>query len=187
MINRIWFDTKKLISKSYTCGYCGNNIASNIGYYKKDFNGMNSIETIYICHHCNSPTYFKIDGEQIPGLEYGYSVNHLPEDVERVYNEARKCFSVEAYTSSVLCCRKLLMNIACEEGAPEGKTFVEYINYLNSKNYIPPNGRTLLEKVRTLGNQATHRLEQKTQEDAELAIKFTGMILRFIYEMPNEI
>jgi hypothetical protein len=36
-----------------------------------------------------------------------------------------------------------------------------------------------------LGNQATHKLETKSKEDAELAIKFTSMLLRMIYEFPK--
>ncbi|MFC3906646.1 DUF4145 domain-containing protein [Clostridium disporicum] len=102
-----------------------------------------------------------------------------------IYNEARGCYSVNAYTATVLSCRKILMNIACNEGAEEGKSFIKYIDYLNDKGYIPPNGREWVDIIRKLGNEATHKLETKNEEDAKLALNFTGMLLKFIYELPS--
>jgi len=49
--------------------------------------------------------------------------------------------SVNAYTASVLCCRKLLMNLAVSKGAKEGENFFKYVDYLATKGYIPPNGK----------------------------------------------
>ena len=77
------------------------------------------------------------------------------------------------------------MSIACNEGAEEGKSFIKYIDYLNDKGYIPPNGRECVDKIRKLGNEATHKLETKNEEDAKLALNFTGMLLKFIYELPS--
>ncbi|MDU5111212.1 MAG: DUF4145 domain-containing protein [Clostridium sp.] len=171
--------------KTYTCYNCGKTISSKEGYncsesgYNKGENGK-----IYICHICKRPTYFLFD-EQIPGELYGEEINHLPSDINNAYNEARKCFSVSAYTSSVLCCRKILMHIACEKGAKEGKGFVEYINYLDDNGYIPPDGKMWVDSIRKLGNSATHKLENKTDKEAQLAIKFTSMLLRIIYEFPK--
>jgi hypothetical protein len=38
------------------------------------------------------------------------------------------CYSVQAYTSAALCCRKLLMNICVGLGADEGKKFAFYVD-----------------------------------------------------------
>lgn len=181
-----WEDsTDEMEPKTYTCYNCGETISSKEGYncsqnsYDKGKYGK-----IYICHICKRPTYFLFD-KQVPGSLYGGKVNYLPDDINNAYEESRKCFSVNAYTSAVLCCRKILMSIACEEGAEEGKKFEYYVNYLNDNGYIPPNGKEWVEKIRKLGNQATHKLETKSKEDAELAIKFTSMLLKFIYEFPE--
>lgn len=185
-----WNNTDELPSKEFTCCGCGNNICSNEGYTYKENTGIEYIyyentAYIYICYKCGMPTYFNMDGIQIPGSLYGDNVTFLPKEVEEVYDEARKCFSVNAFTSSVLCCRKLLMNISCEKGAKKGESFEFYVNYLNDNGYIPPDGRKWVDKIRRLGNQATHKLEKKTKEDAELAIRFTSMLLKLIYEFPK--
>lgn len=183
--NWYWKDTLDLKRKSYTCYNCGEKILSEEGYSCTS-SSYDSIDkgVIYICHVCKAPTYF-ISGYQIPECFYGENIEHLPGDISLTYDEARKCFSVAAYTSSVLCCRKILMNISCEKGAEEGKQFIYYVNYLSDNGYVPPNGKVWVDKIRNLGNEATHKLEVKSKEDAELAITFTSMLLKFIYEFPK--
>mgnify|MGYP000059698488 CR=1 FL=1 len=170
--------------KTYTCYNCGETISSKEGYNCSESSfTKGQWGKIYICHICKRPTYFFYN-EQIPGSLYGDKVNHLPEDINKAYNEARKCFSVEAYTSTVLCCRKILMHIACEKGATEGKKFVEYVDYLDENGYIAPNMKNWVDQIRLLGNEATHKLEDKDREEAELAINFTCILLKIIFEFP---
>jgi hypothetical protein len=45
---------------------------------------------------------------------------------------------VNAFTGSVICCRKLLMHIAVSEGAEVNKSFAYYVRYLADKGHIPP-------------------------------------------------
>lgn len=171
--------------KTYTCYNCNETISSKEGYNcSEHIHNRGIYGKIYICHICKRPTYF-FNGKQIPGSIYGEEVKHLPDDLKNAYDEARKCFSVDAFTSSVLCCRKILMSIACEKGAEEGEKFAFYVDYLNNNSYIPPDGRPWVDKIRKLGNEATHKLEMKSKEDAELAIKFTSMLLKIIYEFPE--
>lgn len=174
-----WQQVKVIQSKSYKCGYCGNPLASNTGY-------QGQIGNIYICHFCKKPTFIESTGQQYPGAAIGNAVKHIPrKEVEDLFSEARSCYAISAYTSSVMCCRKLLMNIAVAEGAKEGKGFVDYVNYLESNNYIPPNGKAWVEEIRKLGNNANHKISMKSQEEAEKILNFTEMLLRFIYEMPG--
>lgn len=84
-----------------------------------------------------------------------------------------------------MCCRKLLMNISVSEGAKEGASFGQYVTYLEENNYIPPNGKKWVDSIRKLGNEANHKIEFKTPKEAERILKFTEMLLRFIYEMPG--
>ena len=77
------------------------------------------------------------------------------------------------------------MNIAVSEGAKEGKSFVDYVNYLNDNNYIPPKGKAWVETIRKLGNEANHSIDFKTTDEAKLILTFTEMLLKFIYEMPG--
>lgn len=183
-----WQSLQNQRSKDYKCGYCGTSLASEKGYNATGLvHGRNSIVAyIYICHKCEKPTFFDRSGNQTPGPIIGNPVKHIPDpDVEKLFNEAKSCFSISAYTSSVMCCRKLLMNISVSEGAKEGKSFVDYVNYLNDNNYIPPNGKKWVDTIRKLGNEANHKIEFKNQEDAKRILNFTEMLLRFIYELPG--
>ena len=187
-----WNGVEKLSPKEFTCYKCGNNICSNEGYrYGESVGGeyrsYEDMAYIYICHKCKSPTYFNEDDEQVPGSLYGDNILYLPKEVESVYDEARKCFSVNAFTSVVLCCRKLLMNISCELGASEGLNFVNYIDYLERNNHIPSKATPWIDKIRLLGNAGTHKMENRSREDAELSIQFTSILLKIIYEMPGRL
>ena len=183
MANINWNQITKVTSKSYVCGHCGNPLASQYGYYGTW--AQRNVAFIYICHQCNLPTFF-YENSQIPGVHFGQSIKHIPDaNVEKLYEEARTCFSVNAFTSSVMCCRKLLMNLAVSEGAKEGMSFVDYVNFLNDNNFIPPKGKAWVDAIRKLGNDATHSIEFKTPEEAKLILTFTEMLLKFIYEMPG--
>jgi len=184
-----WKNIERIISKDYKCGYCTSNLASEQGYQavERTNNGQTRIAgNIYICHKCKKPTFFDIYENQTPGPITGTPVKYIPnKEVENLFNEAKACFSINAYTSSVMCCRKLLMNISVSEGAKEGLSFAEYVNYLNDSNYIPPNGKQWVDSIRKLGNSANHNIDFKTQKDAERILSFTEMLLRFIYELPG--
>ena len=121
-----WQGISNITSKGFTCGHCGASIASKNGYYSDG-----STNQIYICHKCERPNYFIEEGRQYPGSLYGYDVEGISDElVKAMYEEARCCFSVSAYTAAVLCCRKLLMHIAISKNADENKSFVYYVEYL---------------------------------------------------------
>jgi hypothetical protein len=181
-----WSNIQDIESKSFVCGHCGHSIASHKGYKGKTPPPNNRAVYSYICHQCNKPTYFHYEGTQVPGPVYGQPIKHIPDqNVEKLYNEARSCYTIGAFTSSVMCCRKLLMNIAVSESALEGKSFAEYVNFLNDNSYIPPKGKPWVDSIRELGNEANHSIEFKTSEEAKLILTFTEMLLKFIYEMPG--
>lgn len=178
-----WINTSKLISKSYKCGFCGNDIASDKGYYAE-----NAFGTIYICHKCNKPTFFERYGNKTPGTLYGkeFKVN-ISENVKELYDEARKCYSVGAYSAVSMCCRKLLMHIAVECGADENLKFIEYVNYLDEENYIPKNSKKWVDIIRSKGNETTHEIKISDEKEAKQLIKFIEIIITLIYEIELEI
>lgn len=182
-----WINANSIPSRKYKCGHCENPLATNHGYTGLESHVTNAAKAyICICHFCNKPTFFDYEGKQIPGAKIGNPIQHIANpDVENLFKEANSCYSISAYTSSVMCCRKLLMNIAVEQGAKEGKGFVDYVNFLNDNNFIPPNGKEWVDSIRKLGNEANHKIEFRNKEDTELILVFTEMLLRFIYEMPG--
>ena len=177
-----WNKVNSISSKKYKCGYCGNVVASSQGY----FAGQGS-PVIYLCPHCQNPTYFRTPDSQIPGVAPGNDVDDLPNDVEALYRESRGCVAASAYTSAVLTCRKLLMNIAVAQGADPGQGFVSYVDYLANAGYVPPNGRGWVDHIRRKGNEANHEIVLMSQEDANDLISFAEMLLKFIYEFPAKV
>lgn len=111
---------------------------------------------------------------------------YLPKGVEQLYEEARNCISVNAFNSSILSCRKLLMNVAHSKGAEEGKKFIYYVDYLNTNHYIPPNSLAWVDHIRKKGNQATHEILNMTRDDAMELLDFTEILLRNVFEMPGK-
>jgi Domain of unknown function (DUF4145) len=178
-----WHGMTGIERRQYRCGHCGFNVADNKGYYRDN----DIASRINICPNCDRPTYFDERARQFPGVVPGNEVEHLPQELETLYREARNCCSVSAYTASVLASRKMLMNIAVQQGAKEGLKFIEYVEHLATNGYIPPNGKGWVDHIRKKGNEATHEIALMAQVDAEELIAFTEMLLKFVYEFPSRV
>ncbi len=141
---------------------------------------------IYVCPRCGGPTLFNSDGpmERAP---YGPAVGGLPDDVARLYEEARRALGAGAPTASVLTCRTLLMHIAVDHGAAAGEPFVKYVDFLIDNGVVAKRSEPWLDHVRVAGNRATHRTEVVTGEDAELLVDFVAFVLRTVYELPSRL
>lgn len=179
----VWHGLNGISPKQYRCGHCGFNVADNKGYFRDN----DSYSRIYVCPNCDKPTFFDHNGRQFPGVAPGVDVQHLPQELQQLYLEARNCCAVSAFTASVLASRKMLMNIAVQQGAKDGRKFIEYVEYLAANGYIPPNGKVWVDHIRKKGNEATHEIALMTQTDAEELVAFTEMLLKFIYEFPSRV
>jgi len=179
-----WCSAGKKIPKKFKCGYCDNDISSESGYVANT-NDRNISRNIFICHTCEKPNFFDQNNHQTPGPAHGNSVKHVPEGINKLYNESRDCMKVGASTASVLLCRKLLMHIGVEKGAKEGLSFLEYVNFLSDKNYVPPDGKGWVDDIRKKGNEVNHKIVLTTVEDAKDLIDFLDMLLKIIYEFPQ--
>ena len=186
-----WAEPQTLIPRKFVCGYCGSSVSSEKGY-KICQSGQthqakaNQVGGVFICPECNAPTYFPPkEQRQIPGSLFGNDVSHVPDGLNTLYNEARNCVSNGDNTASVLVCRKMLMNIAVEQGAKHNLKFIEYVDYLSDKGYVPPHGKHWVDHIRKKGNEANHEITLMTDKDAKDLIVFLEMLLKFIYEFPN--
>ncbi len=122
---------------------------------------------------------------QMPQCKMGNDVAHLPMSIGALYDEARDCASVNAYTAAVLMCRKVLMNASVDKGADPGRKFVEYVDWLESHGYTTANMKEWVDRIRKGGNAATHEVAAQSRQDAEELLKFTGTLLQLIYELPG--
>jgi hypothetical protein len=161
-------------------------VASAQGYIARpSFGPAPPSAFIYICPSCGSPTLCDERGDLFPKSPPGKPVANVPDDLVALYDEARRSAGAEAFTASVLTCRKILMNIAVEKGAEEGRPFTHYVQYLDDQGYIPPNGKSWVDYIRKRGNEANHEIALMNQQDAIKLISFIEMLLRFIYEFPS--
>ncbi len=185
----IWRVLQDLPNGAFVCGYCNTSVSSVKGYKlgaQSDGSGL-QIGAIYICPNCGGPVFFTPNNHYMPAPLLGNSVQHVPNDLNELYEEARRCTGESCYTAAVLLCRKMLMNIAVEQGASDGLRFIEYVNYLSDEGFTPPNGKHWVDHIRKKGNEATHEIALMNENDARELLIFVEMLLRFIYEFPNMI
>ena len=186
-LDSAWQNLSTIEEFSYTCGYCGMKTGVNVGYQvgKKT-------HRIYICGGCKRPSFFEVDrdyGEvfQTPAPAYGDDLQNLSQEIEQLYNQARRCIQAGAYTGCILICRKILMHVAVEEGAKPGESFLSYVTYLETNNYITPKAKGWVDYIREKGNQENHEVGLSSLEDATLLIDFTSMLLRNVYDFPARV
>ena len=182
-----WYKLQDLPNVAFVCGYCDTNVSSIRGYKlgeHADGSG-GQVGALYVCPNCGGPVFFAPDDQRFPSPALGNAVQHVPDDLNELYEEARRCTGERCYTGAVLLCRKMLMNIAVEKGAEEGLKFIEYVTYLSETGYIPPNGKQWVDHIRKKGNEATHEISVMKEDDAKDLIVFIEMLLRFIYEFPS--
>jgi hypothetical protein len=186
-----WNRIDGLPPSSYVCGYCNHTVGPDKGWQTTQthvFNGRAVPDGhVYVCSFCGKPTYFDTMDKQYPGAPFGNDVDSLPKDVAALYDEARDCMPVNSFTAAVLTCRKLLMHLAVEKGAPEGKNFLEYVQYLADNGYVPPNGKGWVDHIRRKGNEANHEIKIMLEADAKDLIAFSEMLLKFMYEFPAKV
>lgn len=145
----------------------------------------NKTEYICICHFCHKPTYIDMDGKQYPDVAFGNSIDGIDDvSVKSLYEEARSCVSVNAFTAAAMACRKILMNLAVAKGAKENLGFVQYVQFLSENNFVPPDGKEWVRHIKDKGNDANHKIEIVSKEDGKELLYFTEMLLTFIYAVP---
>ncbi|QDB99523.1 DUF4145 domain-containing protein [Mesorhizobium sp. 8] len=182
-----WSNVNGISPSGYRCGFCDERVAADRGYFAEELLGKGNRRYIQICPNCDSPTYVTEYGLHIPSPKPGNSVDHVPKEVYDLYNEARSCVGIGAYTASVLASRKLLMNIAVSQGAPAGQSFIAYVQHLADSGFVPPNGKGWVDHIRKKGNEATHEILPMSEADAKELVSFSEMLLKFIFEFPNRV
>ena len=178
-----WANIAGVPKLTYTCGYCGDIVASDRGWIGNRPNVGASF--IRVCPSCDGPSLFTVSGKRYPGSAPGDPVANLPDDLAKLYNEARTSAAAGAPTAAVLACRKMLMNVAVTEGAAPGESFVSYVEFLEKKGFVPPKGKGWVDYIRKRGNEANHEIVLMQDADAKSLITFVEMLLKFIYEFPN--
>jgi hypothetical protein len=83
-------------------------------------------------------------------------------------------------------CRSILVNIAREEGAPDGQPFDYYLSYLASEGLVPRKARQWIDRVRSSPqSDSPGRIPSVSRQNATDLLTFVEYMLRFNYEFPS--
>lgn len=181
--NYNWMHPRGIAARRLDCWNCSTHVSSDRGFCTS--NAPNSA-SIYICPGCNAPNCFDDLKRPIINPLIGKDVEKLPDNIQAVYDEIRKTLVAECFTASIMLMRKLIMNIAVDNGAKEGQKYFWYVNYLYDKNFIPVKTKRMLDKIRNFGNEANHEIEKKERNDAEYFLKFIEILLITSYEYADQ-
>ena len=168
---------------AFVCGHCNVHNSGAIVAINKDPHG--DVSKWVICTKCGEGSVITKHGVVMPGSLAGPILHGLPDRVKNAYQQARKSFSVGAFTGCEAICRKILMHVAVEKGAPEDQSFAIYVGYLESKGFVTPPMKSWVELIRKNGGGANHELEEPDQKRAEATLMFTAELLRLTYEMEH--
>ncbi len=187
--NAEWESVINMTSRSFICWNCGEKIASEKAYSTLDikFGGNKRYSFIYICPHCNAPIILDDKEKQILLSLLGKEIKHLPENINKIYLEIRKCIQAGCPNGAIMLMRKLIMHIAIEEGDTEGKKFEQYIDFLYTKGIVPKKSKNKADSVRKLGNSTNHDIENRTPEEAQNCFDFIELLLKVNYEFADEV
>jgi hypothetical protein len=162
------------------CGHCGTSVSSSVIAltHEKDVPEVKWLR----CPACHKGMVLN-EGQLSPSSAVGDAVEGLPADTAEAYEEARRAASFAAYTACELMCRKILMHVAVDKGAPAGKPFTVYLDHLVQEGYLTPPMKPWVDVIRKRGNIATHEIPSSNREQAVGTLTFTTQLLRLVYEM----
>jgi hypothetical protein len=182
-----------------TCGHCGKDVGAEIVHADGITSSALAAATVDLpvgvalwlrCPVCGEGSVRTKIGPRKPSVIYpgarpGRDIPNLPRDLDAAWGEARSAYSVGAYTAAEMMCRKILMHLAVDvaKGKP-GKSFVQYIDDLESSGYIMAGLKPVVDQVRDRGNKANHELPASTEQDSRTTLTITQHLLIGIYELP---
>ncbi len=186
MIFHIAFN-EPFTTHNFKCGHCGREAVGRVvSIYGKPVPSpaspkANPAVKFLLCPSCEKGSVWN-ENIIIPGSAPTRGVDGLSSELAAAYKEAQDCFSVGAYTGCSLLCRKIIMYVAADKGALEGKSFEFYLDYLVNEGHITKSMKNWVDKIRTFGNEATHKLSLPNKELTEGVLKFTQILLTVIFE-----
>lgn len=165
---------------SYHCGHCNRDV---LGHIVASYDTTEGVNKWLLCTSCGNGSVLTKDNILYPSSLVGKNLEGLPSDTATAYLEARRCFSINAYTACELICRKILMHVAVEKQAEEGKSFEYYVDHLASLGYVTTPMKPWVDLIRAHGNKSTHKLEAPDPKRAESTLLLTSLFLEIIYEV----
>lgn len=143
---RFRFTDDRAQSGAITCPVCGEGKTVNIAWATDRRHFVKTGYRWMVCQDCCGASisiYREGGGEEIyPPRTQQQPIDNLPGDVAEMWEEANLTYSVGAYTSAVLMCRKIVFAAAVRCGLPEkndrgwAPSFEECVNFLVNEGIL---------------------------------------------------
>lgn len=176
--------------KNYECGACGKSASGRVVCELRRIGSASTVfwcvcscekrePSIMVTHHRTNET------TQIPVAREFHCGQNWPPELGKLYEEASIAYAAGAFTATGMVVRKLLMACACHEGDTDGKKFVDYVDYITNNALTFPKARTSIDQIRSIGNEANHKLEFLDQDAAKRAMRIMEYMLNALYSLPS--
>lgn len=111
--------------------------------------------------------------------------SHVPEIVERIYDESLSALREKAYTLAGLGFRATIEAI-CNEQDIQGKSLDTRITNLSRAGLISKKDSERLHSIRFLGNDAAHDIKTPTKRSLQTAQRIIEHLIIIVYILSNE-
>ncbi|MDX6760509.1 DUF4145 domain-containing protein [Streptomyces sp. F8] len=176
-----------------TCGSCEKPVPAKVAGTLVDHGGEAGLPTLFqlaSCLKCGDPLLAieedygnGWDEEPVTVWPQAHQIISplIPESLRRQHSETHKCFSIRAYTATVVMVRRTLEGICIDQGA-QGKTLMQMLEHLAKSGKIEGRFHEWSQALRALGNEGAHFSTRAiTAEDAADAVGFTEALMDYIY------
>ncbi|ENV96620.1 DUF4145 domain-containing protein [Acinetobacter bereziniae] len=120
---------------------------------------------------------------------------YIPSDIEKIFNEAAKCFAIGCFNASGAMFRLcldittkhiLFQNQNLSPSANDNKSIHSRLNWIFTKNILPRDLEDLSRGIKDDGNDAAHD-GTLTKDDAADLLDFTYILLERVYTEPARV
>jgi uncharacterized protein DUF4145 len=173
---------------TYLCGACGE---STNGRLVASCRRADGSEVCWFLCSCDNgePTVMVVKDKaialQLPQAREFKADTNWPPDLGRLFDEASSAYAAGAFTASAMASRKVLMACAVDQGDADGKRFIEYVDHIVNTVLTFPKARAAIDSIRTIGNDATHKVVFVSCDDARRALSIVRYLLNTVYSLPG--
>lgn len=125
-------------------------------------------------------------GEVYPETSEEWDIGHLPDPVDKAWNEAINVFHVGAPGMAVVACGRTLEAAANELQIRTG-TLQQRIQKMQEDGLITAGFKAAMDYVRLIRNVGAHAGKEVSLDSATGTMRFTQQALRLLFEVPAEL
>jgi len=196
---------RKIRPLSGYCPYCHKHVAfswvcfneyshGDIQKYLDERNSYKNSKGVWAIGECPSCkncvlVHFPISGKVriFPSPLPSPTDGRIPEEIRKDLDEAKICFSVNAFRACAVMCRRALQT-ACKTKGATKERLMDQIDELAEKGVITNDLKELAHAVRWVGNDAAHPNEKEvTKEEAEEILHLTEQFMHVLFVAPAKV